>query len=131
MTKQWPIKSHSVDIALDIFCFTHQTDIKDVEFYKRELKRILKPSGLLVLSLASIKDTYYGTLPKVKIKKDVFKVTDPKINVRCFLYTKEGLIKEFHKNFKLLDFIETKKVGLMHGKKYKRVTLKFLFEKKS
>lgn len=129
LTKPWPIKSHTADIVLDIFCFKHQTIPKDVKFYKKELQRILKPSGLLVISLASLDDDYYGTLPKTKVTKDVYKVTDPKIKISSLLYMKDSLTDELGAKFKLINFTEQRKTGVMHGKKYKRVTLKFLFKK--
>lgn len=128
LTKPWPIKSKSIDIAIDIFAFKHQATLTKQQFYISALNRVLKPKGILLISLAGIKDGYYGSLPKIKLKKDVYKITDPATKVDSFLYTKESLEDEF-KNFKLERFKRETKNGPMHGKIYKRETLKFIFRK--
>lgn len=131
LTKPWPIKTGSIDLVIDIFCFKHQVTFKDRDFYTKELLRVLKPGGILLLSLADAADGYYGSLPKTKIKKDVYKITDPKTSVVSLLYTKASVLRELEKEFILQDFEKSQKPGLMHGRKYGRVTLKFILQKKT
>lgn len=128
LTKPWPISSNSIDVAIDIFVFKHQTTLPKQQFYLSELKRILKTNGVLLISFAGINDGYYGSLPKIKIRKDVYKITDASTKIDSFLYSKESLQNEF-KNFKLEKFKKETKNGPMHGNIYKRETLKFIFQK--
>ncbi len=128
LTKPWPIPDKSLDVALDIFCFKHQTDETKQQFYKSELNSKLKPGGLLLIDLAAADDGYYGALDKVEIKNDVFKITDPNTQVTSLLFTKESLLREF-RNFDVISFQNDKKEGDMHGQTYLRSTLKFLLKK--
>lgn len=129
LTKQWPLKSNSIDVVIDIFCFKHQATLTKQKFYLSELKRVLKPKGVLLISLAGIDDGYYGSLPKTKIKKDIYKITDPMTKVSSYLYTKESLINELKNHFKFEKFKRESKIGPMHGELFKRETLKFIFKK--
>lgn len=128
LTRPWPIPNNSLDIILDIFCFKHQTDEPKLQFYKSEINRKLKPNGLLLIDLAAADDGYCGTQNKVEIKPDVFKITDPNTQVTSLLYTKESLLRELP-NFDVLNFVNEKKEGQMHGATYLRSTLKFLLKK--
>lgn len=128
LTKPWPIPNQSLDIVLDIFCFKHQTDETKQQFYKSELNRKLKSGGLLLIDLAGADDGYYGIQKKEEIKPEVFKVTDPNAGVTSLLFTKESLLREFP-NFDVINFVNDKKEGEMHGQTYLRSTLKFLLKK--
>lgn len=128
LAKPWPIPTNSLDLILDIFCFKHQTTLTNQKFYISEINRTLKPGGHLLLDLAAIDDGFYGIQPKKEIKPNIYRITDPATKVGSMLYTKDSLLKAFT-NFKLIEFKNDKKLGLMHGKKYKRSTLKFLLQK--
>lgn len=129
LTKPWPMPDNSLDLIIDVFCFKHQANIKDQEFYKKEINRVLKTNGLLLISLAAVDDGYYGSLPKTKIKKDIYRINDPATSINSFLYTKESILREFGKDFTLQIFRKYGKFGFMHGKKYKRTTLWSIFKK--
>lgn len=130
LTKPWPIPTSSVDIAIDIFCFKHQTSLKDHDFYKEELARILKPGALLLITLAGIDDGFYGIQTKTKFSKDIYKIVDPVTGVGSLLFTKESLEDDLKKDFSLLSYKKENKLGMMHGGQYKRSTLKFIFKRK-
>ncbi len=130
LTKSWPIKNSSVDLAIDIFCFKHQVTKTAHNFYKSELARVIKKGGFLLVDLAALDDGYYGHLPKTKFAKDIVKVTDHVTKVDSLLFTKESLIASLKPNFQLLDFVHTKRAGKMHGTIFTRSTLKFLFKRR-
>jgi SAM-dependent methyltransferase len=129
LTKHWPVKNNSIDIAIDIFCLKHQATLKTHNFYKSELARVIKKGGLLLVDLAGVDDGYYGSLPKTKFSKDIFKVKDNVTKVDSLLFTKESLVESLSENFRLADYVHTQKTSIMHGKAYKRSTLKFIFVK--
>jgi len=129
LTKPWPIESNSIDLAIDIFCFKHQTTTKTHNFYKSDLVRVIKKGGLLLVDLAATDDGYYGSLPKTKFAKEIVKVKDHITKVDSLLFTKESLVRTLKTNFQLVDFVQMIKPSKMHGKTYKRSTLKFIFQK--
>jgi len=58
VTKPLPFESDSFDFAADIFVYFHQLPDIDRARYRREIHRILKPGGILLISLATINDGY-------------------------------------------------------------------------
>jgi SAM-dependent methyltransferase len=128
LTTPWPIPNNSLDLIIDIFCFKHQTNKKDSFFYKSEINRTLKHSGLLLLDLAAEDDEFYGVQNRVEINKDVYKIVDPFTKVPSLLFNKKSLLAEFP-NFKVIKFRNNKKKSKMHGKLYLRSTLKFLLKR--
>lgn len=128
LTKPWPFETESIDVIADIFCFKHQTHLSFQEFYKKELVRTLRKNGILLISLAGLDDGYYGSLNKIRLKEGIYKITDPETNVESLLFSKESLISEFTQ-FSLEAFAQNRKFGPMHGRNYRRSTLKFILRK--
>ncbi len=51
VTDFWLFEDSFFDIAMDIFCYCYQTEEEKTELYRSELKRVLKPDGIYLLSV--------------------------------------------------------------------------------
>ncbi len=128
VSKEWPIASNSLDIAIDIFCYKHILNKQAQRSYRNELWKALKLNGLYFISLASINDGFYG--PLLKTSPSEKQVTDPYANVSSYLYSMADLIDEFSDQFTVIEASEKSSVSPMHGKDYTRKVLNFIFKKK-
>ena len=90
-----PTKSNSFDT---IFCFYSTLNFVDLEKASREISRILKKEGKLLLSVVSVIDIdEYRSSPNTKIKK--FRLEGKPVNMR--LFEKDELIDAF-KNVRMV-----------------------------
>src|SRR3989344_3361087 len=84
-----PIKQNSFDT---VFCFYSTLNLVDLEKSSKEISRILKQSGKLLLSVVSIRDIdEHRSSLEAKIKK--FRLEGKPINMR--LFEKEEVVKAF------------------------------------
>lgn len=127
---QWPFQDRYFRLAIDIFCFKHLVDEDSKRHYKEQLRKVLKQEGLFLLSLASVKDGFYGPLLKQSPKPDRKLIIDPFSQISSLLYTREDIEKEFSDQFALQAFIESHSVSPMHGRDYSRTVLSFIFGSK-
>ena len=51
VTDFWLFEDSFFDIAMDIFCYCYQTEAERKELYRSELRRVLKPDGIYLLSV--------------------------------------------------------------------------------
>ncbi len=125
VTEPLPFPANHFDLIIDIFCYKHQIDETDRQNYRSELHRVLKPDGLLVLSLAGKNDGFYG--PLLKPGSNV--IIDPHTEIASVLFTREEIEKEFS-GFQVIEFIHYKDEGPMHGSVYRRDTMGFIMKKR-
>ena len=130
VTQHWPFASSSFDIAIDTFCYKHQTTENGKGTYRRELARVLKPGGLYLLTLAGPDDGYYGPLLRRSGKRKANIVLDPANRVKSILYSREALLKEFRKGFLLLSYKHRKGSRMMHGRSYPQSTHQFILKRR-
>ncbi len=114
-----PAASGSVELALDLFVSKHLIDDAARAAYRAELRRVLSPGGLYLLSLAGRGDGYYSQCPSIGAGK----VVDPKTGVGSVLYDLAGLQAELSDGFGLHMAWIKKKRGVMHGRELWRETL--------
>ncbi len=124
VTEPLPFADHSFDLVIDIFCYKHQIDAKLRASYRKEMLRVLRPSGFLVLSLAGKNDGFYG--PLLKPGSNV--IIDPYTEIASVLFDKEDIENEFS-DFDITEYMPTSDESPMHGKTYKRETLNFIMKK--
>lgn len=129
VTDQWPFETQSFDIAIDAFCYKHQTDKSLQQVYREELFRTLKPNGFFMISLAADDDGYYGPLLSVSPDPTNKVIIDPIARVRSILYTRDELQAEFKDTFRTVDFRHIRQVGMMHGEEYLRSTFMFIMQR--
>lgn len=125
--EQWPIKSGSLDIAIDVFCYKHIVDKKKQTKYRNELWRSLKPNGFYFISLASENDGFYGPLLKESTNPVEKLIVDPYSNIPSFLYSTDDLSREFADTFELVHIEEQCSRSPMYGKEYPRAVLNAIF----
>ena len=94
-----PIKSNSFDT---VFCFHSTLNLVGLEKSPKEISRVLKQNGKLLLSAVSITDIDdHRSSPEAKIKK--FRLEGKPINMR--LFEKEEVVKAFEKvGMKMIRF---------------------------
>lgn len=125
----WPIPPHSLDIAIDVFCYKHIVNKARQADYRQELAKALKPNGIYFISLASEQDGFYGPLlqsspnPKDKL------IIDPHSHIPSFLYSIQDLIKEFSDQFEVIQVTEQRSTSPMYGTEYPRVVLNAIIKK--
>lgn len=61
VTKPLPFEDDAFDFAMDIFVYFHQLADSDRAYYRREINRVLRPGGLLLVSVATSGDGYYSS----------------------------------------------------------------------
>lgn len=130
VTNPLPFPDNTFDIVIDIFCYKHQTSKEIQKQYRQEINRVLKKNGHLLITLSGDDDGYYG--PLLADSKDIENklIVDPQAQVKSYLYNQHELQTEFSDYFSPVHFLNKRKEGLMHGKKYLRSTLMYIFQKK-
>lgn len=125
VTKPLPFADNSFEFASDVFVYFHQIDDESRIRYRQEISRILKPGGILLISLATDNDGYYSSCPigsLVDVESSVRLAWDPIAEVGNILLSYDQLVKEFSDLFSLQMSWIKQKPGTMHGKIYIRET---------
>jgi SAM-dependent methyltransferase len=119
-----PAGDRSVDLVIDTFVFFHQTTVDLRRRYGREVARVLRPGGALLLSLAGADDGYYRACPLVPAKSTeaVRVVRDPVAEVENILIRPSALERELEP-LELELLWRKRKLGRMHGSQYLRETM--------
>lgn len=133
VTKPLPFETGAFDLATDIFVYFHQLPDVDRARYRREIYRVLKPGGALLVSLATKNDGYYAscaTGPLKDINSSVRLTWDPIAQVGNILLSYEQLFAEFSDLFEFEMSWIKRKAGQMHGVAYSRETVATLWRAK-
>jgi SAM-dependent methyltransferase len=126
VTKPLPFEDDSFDVATDIFVYFHQLADADRSSYRKEISRILKPGGILLVSLATVNDGYYSacdTGPLTEIVASPRLTWDPVAEVGNILMSYDELVAEFSDLFTLQMTWIKQRHGMMHGDPYNRETV--------
>lgn len=126
----WPVGEAAAGVAVDTFCYKHLMDAEDRAAYRRELARVVKPGGLFLLTLASIEDGYYGSLPIQSISTGMRAIQDPANGIESVLYERAAVEEQFAPDFRVVRYVEKKKSGQMHGAEHARVTHFFVMQRR-
>jgi ubiquinone/menaquinone biosynthesis C-methylase UbiE len=133
VTRTLPFEDDAFDLATDIFVYFHQLADADRAGYRREMHRILKPGGTLLVSLATNNDGYYSacsTGPLSDVTASVRLTWDPIAEVGNVLFSCSQFIAEFSDLFELQMSWVKRKPGTMHGGDYARETVAALWSAK-
>ncbi|WP_329127249.1 class I SAM-dependent methyltransferase [Streptomyces sp. NBC_01465] len=128
-----PFVENSFDLATDVFVYFHQLSDGERRFYRSEMHRILKPGGVLLVSLATAGDKYYGqcgTGPLGNVVASPRLTWDPIAEVGNILPTYEEFLAEFNDLFDFQMSWVKRKQGVMHGSEYMRETVATLWRAK-
>lgn len=129
-----PTNESSMDLVMDIFVYKHQIDSEVRASYRREVARVLQPSGIFLLSLAEPEDGYYGSCPLLEEKSNqqgLQVILDPVAQIPSILFSLSSLVEEMKDQFSLCMAFRKEKIGIMHGHSYLRKTLATLWKKNS
>lgn len=120
-----PAGDGQADFATDIFVYKHQLLPSVRKAYRRELGRILKSGGRLLVSLAEHEDGYYAACPDLEVSEsgNPRTILDPVAGVGSVLFSLEELIAEMADLFTLEMAWRKSKLGMMHEEQYLRHTL--------
>lgn len=127
---RWPTGDSILGIAIDTFCYKHVMDADERSAYRRELARTLKQGGLLLLTLASTEDGYYGLLPYRRLDTGMRVIRDPGNGIESVLYERSAIERSFADSFDVLHYAEKRKRGRMHGAEYDRATHVFVMQRR-
>lgn len=119
-----PFDSGNFSLVLDVFVYFHLLDSKQRAEYRQELRRVMSPDGVLLMSLADASDGYYRTCPiQGKWSGPVPVVLDQVAGVGNIMHTIPTLIEEMSNDFDLVMVWRKSATGQMHGAEFDRVTL--------
>jgi len=114
----FPLSSNSFQLALDSYVSCHFLSETERTLYATEMRRVLKPGGVLFSSVMSVDDDYYGPLlgddPENRI------VVDPKNYIKKQLFTDEEVKNLFSSNLDLVYFVKLEFEDIVLGKPYWR-----------
>lgn len=130
VSEPWRIDDGVAAVAIDTFCYKHLMDSEERAVYRRELARVLKPGGLFLLTLASIEDGYYGSLPYRSLGPGMHAIRDPANGIDSVLYEPSAVEERFASDFSVVQYLEKNKPGRMHGAEYNRVTHVFMMSRR-
>lgn len=134
VTKPLPFPDSAYDLATDVFVYFHQLADRDRLNYRREIHRVLKPRGILLISLATSGDGYYSSCSLGPLDPEIASCRltwDPVAEVGNILLTFDELRAEFSDLFDLQMTWLKRKSGVMHGTEYVRETMASLWRAKS
>jgi SAM-dependent methyltransferase len=126
VSKPWPLPSHSINLAIDTFCFKHQIHAEAVQMYVSELARVTRPGARFLLFLAAKEDGYYAQFPTSDQTRPGCIILDPGNEILSRLYDKAEIIDLF-KDFSLSRHVVKISENMMHDKPYKRSSHVFWF----
>lgn len=129
VTEAWPIAEHSMDLAVDTFCFKHITPYEARVAYKQNLLRALHSRGHYLISFASIGDGYYGQYVTEQVERDGEEealIADPANGIPSVLFSRKQILNFFLPELDLFAEIHHNKPSEMHGKTYERSTYALL-----
>lgn len=122
-----PAADASVSLVIDIFVYFHLTAATDRTAYRDEVRRVLKPGGAFLLSLATHDDGYYarwtvnaGVTPT---SGGVPIGVDARNHISHVLHTAESLRAELKPAFRPALQWDKRGRSIMDGEPYERTTL--------
>lgn len=118
LRKRMPFIDDSFDLVVDSYYFCHLIDEGEKAEYRRELKRVLKPDGILFCTVLSNKDEYFKEVCDDKGNNGI--VFDPSNGLTKQLYTESEINKFFSKDFEIKFSNKFRFKGFVKGKIYWR-----------
>jgi SAM-dependent methyltransferase len=118
-----PVRGARFQLVCDLFVYKHLVGAATRAGYRKEIARVLRPDGRLLLSLAEAGDGYYAACPDLEGASAPRTVTDPVAGIASVLFSFEELLHEMSDLFALEMSWHKEKPGLMHGGEYVRRTM--------
>lgn len=121
-------------LITDVFVYKHVVADDDREQYRKEMARVLRHDGIVLLSLAAVDDGYYAQCPDtndISLPSGQRKVTDPNAgDVGSVLFSLSAIEHEMSDLFDPIMYWIKDRPGPMHGTTYRRRTLAGIFRRR-
>jgi SAM-dependent methyltransferase len=124
---RWSFNDNFFALALDSYVFCHFHAQGEREAYRRELWRVLRPSGILYSSVFCVDDAYYAELAE----DDNRVVLDPRNGIQKRLYSEDEFQEFFSVGFRQLFFTKFRFDDIVCDRPYRRSILTLLAEKQT
>lgn len=127
--QKWPFKNNFFDIAIDCFSSIDIETKQGREIYKKEMLRTLKFGGYSLVMVVSVNDEIEGEF----IRKHPCKEKNSTIwsgNGKFQKNYDEDELREFYKDFEIIQLKEIKKPAFKLGKKYTATNYWMVLRKK-
>lgn len=123
-----PAADRSVAFVTDIFVYFHLTSAADRAAYRAEIRRVLRPGGVVLLSLAAADDEYYAcwTSGVSDVATEVPTGTDERVGIEHVLHTEETLRAELTPTLRPALLWSKRGRSVIDGEAYERRTLAVL-----
>lgn len=128
LTRHWPFPDNYFALALDAYVFCHLLNRQERETYRGELRRLLRPSGVLYSAVFCVDDEYYRELMDSNDKGNRI-VLDHRNGIRKHLYTEDEFRNFFSAEFRVTYFTKFQFDDVVQGRKYRRSILTLISEK--
>ena len=118
VTKPWPFDSNRFDIVIDCFATTDIESIKGRNFAAKEILRVLKPGGYLLVYSLSTDDEFHKEMIKISPAKEKNAFLNPHTGKFEKTFDRQDLLN-LHKNLNLVAEERIEKVAIFFDKEYK------------
>jgi SAM-dependent methyltransferase len=125
---RWQLPDDYFGLTLDSYVFCHVIDREQQENYRQQLRRVMRPSGILYSSVFCVDDAYYREVAKSSAAQSRV-VTDPRNNIQKYLYTEDEFQSFFSKDLRIRYFAKFQFDDNVLGRTFRRSILTLILEK--
>jgi SAM-dependent methyltransferase len=129
LTAGLPVCGAHFHLVCDLFVYKHLMGAPTRAAYRKEIARVLRADGRLLLSLAEPGDGYYSACPDLEPATAPRTVLDPVAGIASVLFSFAELLDEMSDLFALEMSWRKEKPGIMHGREYVRRTMATLWRR--
>jgi ubiquinone/menaquinone biosynthesis C-methylase UbiE len=130
MNEPWRVPSRSIDVVFAITVVDNLVEASQRAHFRRELLRILKPGGWLVIEFFPPSDGYYGRLLRTSGNRKRRILKDPINGIFFKLYTRPELLRWLGDSFRPVARKEREFRVIKYRKPYRRRTTILALERK-
>jgi SAM-dependent methyltransferase len=123
-----PFRDEYFDLVLDSYVFCHFVDDELRHNYRKELKRVTRPGGIVFSSTFSFDDEYYKEIRENHGANGNL-VTDPNNGITKRLYTELEIRQFFSVDFEVLYLVKFEFSDIVLGKSYRRSIFALVLKK--
>jgi SAM-dependent methyltransferase len=127
--KKWPFPANYFDAAIDNYSSIDIETKKGRDIYKKELLRTLKPGGYALICVVSANDELEHDLHRTSPCEEIHSTIWPNGKFQKN-YTEEEL-REFYREFDVVELTEIKKSAIKLGKTYMATNYRLIIQKPS
>jgi SAM-dependent methyltransferase len=125
LADKWTYDDSTFDLVVDSYVLCHYADVSFIDTYLSEIRRVLKPGGIVYSAHFSTSDSYYDT---VGVRDSICDklVIDPNNGLHKRLYDMDELSQLLGGYFRIEAKVDYRFDDICLGHKYERSVLAFL-----